>query len=107
MLAPAISCQLPSIMAAGLGLHVKRDKISTDGIEFIGSIGVIGKSITVLKQITEIMLAKELHTDEAEPITIAIPLKGTVIRPDGQDMHEIMMASYQPNPVKSGNYNRS
>ena len=91
VLAPAISCQLPSIMAAGLGLHVKQDKTSTDGIQFIGSIGVIGKSITMLKQITEIMLTSELHIDEEEPITIAIPQKGTVIRPDGQDMHEIII----------------
>ncbi|WP_210467975.1 amidase family protein [Sporosarcina sp. 6E9] len=91
VLAPAISCQLPSIMAAGLGLHVKEDKTSTDGIQFMGSIGVIGKSVPLLKQITEIMLARELDTDEDEPITIAIPQKGTVMRPDGQDMHAVIM----------------
>jgi len=98
VLAPAISCQLPSIMAAGLGLHVKQVKISTDDIHFLGSIGVIGKSITLVKQITEIMLEKEIHTDE-EPITIAIPQKGTVIRPDGRDMYEMIMHYINQMPV--------
>src|SRR5690606_24545047 len=45
VLGPAASCQLPSMIGAGLGLLVKNEKTSTDGYQFRGSIGVIAKNL--------------------------------------------------------------
>ncbi|MFP3490450.1 hypothetical protein R0K20_22895, partial [Staphylococcus sp. SIMBA_130] len=60
VLAPAMSCQLPSIIGAGTGLFVKNKKLSTDQYEFTGSIGVIAKRISMLKEVMECMLEQKL-----------------------------------------------
>ena len=91
VLAPAISCQLPSIMAAGLGMQVNHTKTSTDGISFSGSVGVIGKNIFQIKKVIEIMLAEKLSDHIPSQLNIAIPKKDSLIRPDGIDMHTIVM----------------
>lgn len=90
VLAPAISCQLPSIMGAGLGMQVSQAKTSTDGISFRGSVGVIGKYISHLQETIELMLEEKLPDSLPSTLKIAIPKKGSVIRPDGIDMHTLV-----------------
>src|SRR5699024_10578842 len=93
ILAPAISCQLPSIIGAGLGLHVKNAKISTDRIAFQGSLGVVGKSISKIANVMEVLTGESLlHCHQQhEKLRIAIPTKGSIICPDNKDMHEKIM----------------
>lgn len=90
VLAPAMSCQLPAIIGAGLGLYVKESKTSTDDISFIGSVGVIGKRFFQVKQVIECMQGKKFTTNNCDHMTVAIPKKGSVIRPDGKDMHDLV-----------------
>lgn len=92
VLAPAMSCQLPSIIGAGLGLYVKDQSVSTDRFQFTGSIGVIGKNIETLRDVTECMLEQKLKKNENKVLKIAIPKKGTIKCPDNQDMYEKVMS---------------
>ncbi|MFS0750478.1 hypothetical protein [Oceanobacillus sp. 1P07AA] len=87
VLGPAMSCQLPSIIGAGTNLLVKSTKVSTDQLEFKGSIGVIAKRVSILKKVMECMLDQKLHSKN-ETLKIIIPKKDSLIRPDGIDMHE-------------------
>jgi Amidase len=87
VLAPAMSCQLPSIIGAGTGLFVENNKVSTDGLEFTGSIGVIAKKLSILRKVMESLLGMQL-TSTSEKARIAIPKRGSVTTPDGQDMFE-------------------
>lgn len=92
VLAPAMSCQLPSIIGAGLELYVKDKSISTDRLKFNGSIGIIGKNIAALRDITECIIGQRLKKNENKVLKIAIPKKGTIKCPDNQDMHEKVMS---------------
>src|SRR5699024_11893306 len=60
VLAPAMSCKLPTIIGAGLGLHVNNEKKSTDGRIFTVSVGVIGKSITRIIDIIGVLVDEPL-----------------------------------------------
>src|SRR5699024_4690905 len=91
VLAPAMSCQLPSIIGAGLGLHVNNEKKSTDGRIFTGSVGVIGKSITKIIDIIEVLVDEPLVPVESEKLNIVIPKKGSITCPDQKDMNEKVM----------------
>ncbi len=91
VLAPAMSCQLPSIIGAGTGLFVKNKKVSTDQMAFTGSVGVIAKHISVLKKVMENLLDQKLSSTPRKMIHVAIPEKGSVITPDGYDMHDRVM----------------
>lgn len=91
VLAPAMSCQLPSFIGAGLGLHVNQRKRSTDGREFIGSVGVIAKNITSLMHLMECLADDDLHVDTRRTLKIAIPKRGSVSCPDQKDMGEKVM----------------
>lgn len=91
VLAPAMSCQLPSIIGAGMGLFVKHKKISTEQMAFTGSVGVIAKHISILKKVMENLLDQKLSSAPRKIIRVAIPKKGTVITPDGYDMHDKVM----------------
>ena len=91
VLAPAMSCQLPSIIGAGLGLYVNNEKKSTDGKIFTGSVGVIGKSITKISDIIEILIDEPLVPVENEKLNIVIPKKGSITCPDQKDMNEKVM----------------
>src|SRR5699024_10300581 len=64
VLAPAMSCQLPSMIGAGLGIHVKDKKASTDGREFRGSVGVIGKALSTVLRVMESLTEEPLTTEE-------------------------------------------
>lgn len=87
VLAPAMSCQLPSMIGAGLDLLVKNKKKSTDGFEFTGSIGVIGKRVQTLRTVME-CITNSNFSHENEKMKIIIPKENSVILPDGQDMHK-------------------
>ncbi|GIO26955.1 amidase family protein [Ornithinibacillus bavariensis] len=87
VLAPAMSCQLPSIIGAGTGLFVKNKKVSTDNVEFTGSVGVIAKKISILRNVMETMLGTTLSSNR-EKARIAIPKKGSLRTPDGKDMFD-------------------
>src|SRR5690606_899706 len=76
------------IIGAGTGLLVKNKKLSTDQIEFIGSIGVIAKQISVLRKVMENLLEMPLFPSQRKKIRIAIPMRGSVKTPDGMDMYE-------------------
>ncbi len=91
VLAPAMSCQLPSIIGAGTGLFVKNKKLSTDQYEFTGSIGVIAKRISMLKEVMECMLEQNLTPASEKRLKIVIPKKGSIIGPDQIDMHDKVM----------------
>ncbi|MDY0406731.1 hypothetical protein P5G51_016420 [Virgibacillus sp. 179-BFC.A HS] len=89
VLGPAMSCQLPSMIGAGLGLQVKNKKVSTDGKTFRGSVGVIGKELSVVLMVMELLTKETLSIiDVSQKLKIAIPKKGTVVCPDHQDMHQ-------------------
>jgi len=102
VLAPAMSCQLPSVIGAGVGLYVNRKKRSTEGQEFTGSIGVIAKEITTVKEITESLLANSLTRRSEKPLKVMIPEKGSVICPDGRDMQEKVMTYFSR--IENGSY---
>lgn len=88
ILAPAMSCQLPSIIGAGLGLFVKNKKVSTDQMQFMGSVGVIAKRISLLKEVMECMLERRLPPIQNKKLKIIIPKKGSIISPDRIDMYD-------------------
>ena len=90
VLAPAMSCMLPSMIGSGLDLFVDKESLSTDSIKLRGSIGVIAKKLDMIIQVFEEMLGKSLRSkgiDEKELI-IAVPKQGTVKTPDNKDMTE-------------------
>lgn len=91
VLAPAISCQLPSMIGAGLGLFVKDKKSSTEGLEFTGSIGAISKNVHTLKTVMECLTNENLTAARSKRIKILIPKKNSVVCPDGVDMHQKVM----------------
>jgi len=89
VLGPAMSCQLPSIIGAGLNLLVKDESISTDNIEIRGSVGIIAKNlniaIKVLAELTGYNLTSKANKCKQE-IKVAVPKRGTVATPNSQDM---------------------
>lgn len=91
VLAPAMSCQLPSAIGAGLGLDVKRIKCSTDGMKFVGSVGVIAKNIATLTKTMECLIEDRLTSEIDKEINMVIPKKGSVTCPDQKDMSEKVM----------------
>ena len=93
VLAPALSCQLPSMIGAGLGAFVKNKKNSTDGLEFTGSVGVISKDVLTLKNVMECITHETFLRTENEKIKVVIPKKHSVTCPDGQGMQEKVMTS--------------
>ncbi|MED3655179.1 amidase family protein [Heyndrickxia sporothermodurans] len=90
VLSPAMSCQLPSMIGAGLDVLVKNKKNSTEGFEFTGSIGVIGKNVHTLKTVME-CITNTNFSYANEKKKVIIPTKNSVTLPDGRDMHESVM----------------
>lgn len=90
ILAPALSCQLPSFIGAGLGLWVEGEKsLSTDGMLLKPSLGVIAKSISALKSVlTPLNYGRELPAPPQHPLKVAIPERGCLTLPTGEDMAE-------------------
>jgi hypothetical protein len=88
VLAPALSCQLPSVIGAGLGVLVNNQKRSTDGINFTGSVGIIGKSVAMLRMVMESVIEEMPSCIQSDSIKVVIPEKGSVMCPDCVDMHD-------------------
>lgn len=92
VLAPAISLNLYSIMAKGMGLKANYSKKSTDGIDFTTGIGVISHCLKMAEDIiydmADIKLVKEDYSDEFGKIKIAVPCIGNITLPNGKDMRE-------------------
>ncbi|MTW86043.1 amidase [Virgibacillus dakarensis] len=88
ILAPAMSCQLPSVIGSGTGLFVKNKKLSTDQLEFTGSVGVIAKRVSVLKKVMECLRQIKLASSQRKKIRVVIPKHGSVLTADQIDMHE-------------------
>ena len=93
ILAPAMSCQLPSMIGSGLDIFVEKESLSTDSIKLRGSIGIIAKKLDMTIQVFEEIIGKSLKSnckDEKELI-IAVPEQGTVKTPDNKDMTEKLL----------------
>ncbi|MUV37080.1 hypothetical protein JNUCC1_00886 [Lentibacillus sp. JNUCC-1] len=91
VLGPALSCHLPSVIGAGVGLLVKNHKTSTDGIHFKASIGIIGKKVSRLNNVMESVIGCGIGGLEDKKLKIIVPKKGSVTTPDKKDMHEKVM----------------
>lgn len=92
VLAPAISLNLYSIMAKGMGLKANYSKKSTDGIDFTAGIGVISHSLKMAKDciysMADIKLNENYSEDKLRKIKIAVPSIGNITLPNGKDMRE-------------------
>jgi hypothetical protein len=97
VLGPAMSCQLPAVIGAGLDLFVNSESLSTDGITLRGSIGIIGKRLSIVRKVLEKIAGVNLSGSE-EPgarFIIAAPRKGTVRTPDNMDMTDKLLPYIQ------------
>lgn len=96
VLAPALSLNLFSIMAKGMGLKVSSEnaKKSTDGIEFTAGVGVISHSFDMAsKSIIDMLHIQEEYENvyddrngKLKSMKIAVPEKGNITMPLGVDM---------------------
>ncbi|MFA6074277.1 MAG: amidase family protein [Negativicutes bacterium] len=84
VLAPALACNLFSVLLAGCGYKSNSCNRSTDGISFSSSVGIIAREWKVICAALSIL---ELNDNETKlPIKIAVPAKANIILPDGSDM---------------------
>ena len=92
VLAPALSLNLYSIMAKGMGLKANYSKISTDGIDFTAGIGVISYSLNLAKDCIYDMgnIQSTNLNNEISKLKIAVPCVGDIILPSGKDMRECL-----------------
>jgi len=94
VLAPAISLNLYSIMAKGMGLKANYSKKSTDGIDFTSGIGVISHSLKMAKDciynMANIQITNGNYSEDEQlrKIKIAVPSIGNITLPNGKDMRE-------------------
>ncbi|MEI6285133.1 MAG: amidase family protein [Bacillota bacterium] len=84
VLAPALACNLYSVLLAGCGYKSNSVGRSTDGIAFSSSVGMIARDWQVAK--AALGLLALLETDRLWPATIAVPATGNITLPDGSDM---------------------
>lgn len=92
VLAPALSLNLFSIMAKGMGLKGSTGRVSTDGINFIPGIGVISHEFEYCRESIFKMLDIEEKTIDLSGFRVCIPKKGNIVLPDGRDMREKLNA---------------
>ena len=87
VLAPALSTNLYSFIGSGINLVTGKKSLSTDSISFSGGIGIISKSFSVLKKVTEDILEEKIESKD-DIIRILIPKENNITLPDGVDMRE-------------------
>ncbi|TCO56300.1 amidase [Caldanaerobacter subterraneus] len=87
VLGPAMSCNLYSIMAKGLGLEGKKLKKSTDGINFIPGIGIIAKDLFVCKDVLSNLIDLD-NTIDFRNLKVGIPREGDINLPIIGDVRE-------------------
>jgi Asp-tRNA(Asn)/Glu-tRNA(Gln) amidotransferase A subunit family amidase len=93
VLAPALSLNLYSIMAKGMGLTGSTKKSSTDGISFVPGIGVISHSLESAEHAIREMT--EIYDECNEKVfKIAVCKRGNIKLPDGSDMREKLNLVY-------------
>ncbi|MCM0649737.1 amidase family protein [Clostridium swellfunianum] len=93
VLAPALSLNLYSIMAKGLGLKGLSNRISTDGISFVPGIGVISHSLD-LAEAAVVKMSGLMQDNNYEALKVAICTKENIKLPDGSDMREKLNLVY-------------
>lgn len=91
VLAPAMSCQLPSAIGAGLDLFVKRSKHATDGRPFTGSVGAMAKNISTVMKVMACLADIDLDIGVNRKLTIGVPQSESIYCPDQTDMREKVM----------------
>ena len=94
VLAPAMSTGLFSIMGKGLGLKGNDLRTSTDDIKFVPGIGVISHSYGLCKQAIKSLVNIDEDIDiinqRNRKIRVAVPKKGSIILPNGEDMRDVL-----------------
>ncbi|VYT80727.1 amidase [Clostridium tertium] len=99
VLAPALSTNLYSFIGSGVNLTTQKESLSTDSIAFSGGIGVISKSLSILKEVTEDILEEKIeeHREDniednlhgkLDIIRVAIPKVDSLQLPDGTEMRQ-------------------
>ncbi len=91
VLAPALSCNLPSMIGAGLGLLTTGSGKSTDNLALVPSLGVIAKNFNIMVQVMEDLLGDTLVSDENKAIKVLVPKYGDANLPLNEDMNERLM----------------
>lgn len=94
VLAPALSLNLYSIMAKGMGLKGLSNRVSTDGISFVPGIGVICHCLETAEAAVNEMADIKSKKGSINNINIAICKKGNITLPDGSDMREKLNLVY-------------
>lgn len=87
VLAPALSLNLISIMAKGMGLKGDTGKTSTDGISFVPGIGVMSQSFSKAKDCVYTML--DIDKEESlnlKDVKVLVCKEHNIELPDGSDM---------------------
>ncbi|RIV18851.1 hypothetical protein D2Q93_13570 [Alicyclobacillaceae bacterium I2511] len=97
ILAPALFGQLFGFNAKGLGIESERLAFTSDGFEVNSGVGVISWSWDSVKeafatwsQISTVQLGSNLSNDNVF-LRVCIPCYGSVILPNGHDMHDEIM----------------
>lgn len=93
ILGPAMSCQLPSMIGAGLDVYVNSESLSTDSIKLRGSVGVIAKNLDMVIDAFEEILGKSFEREQAfdsDPVVV-VPEHGTIETPEHIDMTEKLL----------------
>ena len=89
VLAPALACNLYSVLLAGCGLKVNSKNVSTDGIAFTAAHGLMTRQWSVMQAA---LAALGVNTVGRTIAKVAIPRVGNIALPDGRDMR----AALQP-----------
>lgn len=94
VLAPALATNLYSFLGKGLGLALVKQSRSTDSIPFTGGIGLIASTFQTLTRGMEALTGLPLYPDAppGRTLRVAVPAKGSVRLPDGEDCRAILDA---------------
>lgn len=93
VLAPALSLNLFSIMAKGIGLKGLTNRVSTDGINFVPGIGVISHSFVLAEAAVKEMTGLNQEEDY-KALKVAICKERNIKLPEGSDMREKLNLVY-------------
>ena len=89
VLGPAAAVNLTAFIGPGLvPLGRGGRSLSTDGIAFEPSLGVIGKNVSLVEDVFSVLAGREFKTISQKSSVIAIPRFGDISLPDGTDMRK-------------------
>jgi hypothetical protein len=88
VLAPAMSLNLFSIMAKGMGLKGTSGRISTDNISFVPGVGIISQCYELAEESILVMLGLEKKEININKTRVLVCRKNNIMLPDGSDMRE-------------------